>query len=57
MCSFSLPSPHLVDLGSGKVAGVSNTMIFCFSKEFLLFIGFLTFHVRITLSGSYWARV
>lgn len=50
MCSFSLPSPHLVDLGSGKVAGVSNTIIFCFSKEFLLFIGFLTFHIGITLS-------
>lgn len=38
-----------MDLGSGKVAGVSNTMIFCFSKEFLLFTGFLPFLTRITL--------
>lgn len=39
-----------MDLGSGKVAGVSNPTIFCFSKEFLLFVGFLTFHTGITLS-------
>lgn len=51
-----LPTPYGSDLGSGKLAGIGNTMMFCFSKA-SLFVSSLAFHrIRlgrtITLVGS-----
>lgn len=45
-----LPTPYGSDLGSGKLAGIGNTMMFCFSKA-SLFVSSLAFH-RIRLGRS-----